>query len=146
MEKLFALAFLWAFGFIKSKAYSLCLDEMFLNTRDNELLIQLEECSDNYKDTFAQLNRFFKYEADNFDADLFGSILFQGLEKYYYTKTFDIAEYGKRCYKMWLLFPDNISTDEPFFTLNYADDCLSYGDEKQCRQLYENAFNYYKQS
>ena len=36
--------------------------------------------------------------------------------------------------------------EEPFFALCYADDCLSYGDEKQCRDLYEAALSYYDQS
>lgn len=36
-----------------------------------------------------------------------------------------------------------IKLEEPFYILSYADDCLGYGDEKQCRELYENALNYY---
>lgn len=35
--------------------------------------------------------------------------------------------------------------EEPFHILSYADDCLSYGDEKQCRELYESMFAFYEQ-
>ena len=29
--------------------------------------------------------------------------------------------------------------------LDYADDCLSYGDKEQCRKLYESAMSYYEE-
>lgn len=32
----------------------------------------------------------------------------------------------------------------PFYTLNYAGDCLSYGDEIRCCELYKCALNYYE--
>ena len=32
-------------------------------------------------------------------------------------------------YDLWKLLPDKINNEEPFYTLNYAGDCLSYGDE-----------------
>ena len=46
-------------------------------------------------------------------------------------------------YRLWTLLPKKIKLEEPFYILSYADDCLGYGDEKQCRELYENALNYY---
>ncbi len=39
--------------------------------------------------------------------------------------------------------PRDIGQKEPFLTLCYADDCLSYHDEEQCRKLYEKAMCYY---
>lgn len=47
-------------------------------------------------------------------------------------------------YDLWKLLPDKINNEEPFYTLNYVGDCLSYGDEIQCRELYECALNYYE--
>ena len=39
---------------------------------------------------------------------------------------------------------DKINNEEPFYTLNYAGDCLSYGDEIRCCELYKCALNYYE--
>ena len=47
-------------------------------------------------------------------------------------------------YDLWKLLPDKINNEEPFYTLNYAGDCLSYGDEIRCRELYKCALNYYE--
>lgn len=41
------------------------------------------------------------------------------------------------------LLPQETGQKEPFKALCYADDCLSWGDEKQTRELYEKAFQYY---
>ena len=57
--------------------------------------------------------------------------------------------YGRK-YKDALLHIHSIMNEsaldcEPFHILSYADDCLSYGDEKQCRELYESMFAFYEQ-
>ncbi len=67
------------------------------------------------------------------------------MNQVYKTNTLDIREFADRCYKMWTVLPKDISMQEPFHTLSYADDCLSYGDEKQTRELYEKAFDFYKE-
>ena len=51
--------------------------------------------------------------------------------------------FAKKMYSLWNKLPGFVDKEEPFFILCYADDCLSYGDEYQCRQLYEKAMNYY---
>ena len=66
----------------------------------------------------------------------------RALKPIYYES--DIVDFGNRMYELWNRLPDNISNAEPFHTFSYADDCLSYGNEKQCRELYEEAFNYYE--
>lgn len=40
--------------------------------------------------------------------------------------------------------PDSIGKKDPFYIFGYADDCLAYGDEQQCRELYERALDYYE--
>ena len=47
-------------------------------------------------------------------------------------------------YSLWESLPGNIQNIEPFFTLSYADDPLSWGDEEQTRNIYEYMLNYYK--
>ena len=49
-------------------------------------------------------------------------------------------------YELWNRLPKVIDEmEEPFHVLAYADDCLAYGDEKQCRELYESMFAFYEQ-
>lgn len=143
MESLFAYSYLWAWGFCSMQEYNTYLDSMFSKTPDDELLLELEECADNYKNTFARLKRYFEYEINGFDSDRFGKILFEGLETAYNSGFYDIVEFGKSCYKMWNMLPDFLNHEQPFYVLCYADDPLSWGDEKQTRTLYEDAFNFY---
>lgn len=145
MESLFAYSYLWAWGFCSTQKYNECLDKMFSDAPDNELLLELEECSNNYKDTFARLKRFFEYETDYFDSDKFGKILFKGLETAYKSRVYSLAEFGSRCYELWNTLPGFLNKQQPFWTLSYADDSLSWGDEKQSRILYEETFSFYEE-
>lgn len=145
MECLFAYTYLWAWGFCSMQEYNLYLDNMFSETPGNELLLELEECSDNYKNTFARLKRYFEYEANTFDTDKFGKFLFKGLEKAYHSDAYDIVEFGSRCYQLWKLLPGFIDHEQPFYVLCYANDPLSWGDEEQTRTLYRDAFSFYKE-
>lgn len=51
MECLFAYSYLWAWGFCSMQEYNVYLDRMFSETPDNKILLELEECSNNYKET-----------------------------------------------------------------------------------------------
>lgn len=64
MENLYAYSYLCIFGFYSMKEYDLQLDEMFSKESDNEILLELEECSNDYKNTFARLQKYFEYEVD----------------------------------------------------------------------------------
>ena len=50
---------------------------------------------------------------------------------------------GLYCIRKGRALPEKLAREEPFATLSYADDCLPYGDEAQCRRLYEAAFDHY---
>lgn len=56
----------------------------------------------------------------------------------------NIHEFAGRMYKLWKSLPDCLRYIEPFHTLSYADDPLSWGDEKQTREIYEELFKYYE--
>jgi len=145
VECLFAYAYLWAWGFCPIQEYNNHLDKMFLKAPDDEVLLELEESSSDYKKTFARLKRYFDYETNSFDSVKFGKVLFNGLEDAYKTDMFNIAEFGKRCYDIWKLLPNFLSEDQPFWTLSYADDPLSWGDEEQSRALFEAVFCFFKE-
>ena len=124
--------------------YIVHLDRLFSETPNNKILLELEECSNNYKETFARLIRYFEYETNTFDSYIFGKTLFNGLEIVYKSDVYTIAEFGKICYQLWNLLPGFLVQEQPFRTLSYADDPLSWGDEKQSRIMYEEAFRFYK--
>lgn len=97
MESLFAYSYLWAYGFCSIQEYNEHLDILFSLIPDNVVLLELEGCSSNYKDSFARLKRYFDYEINTFNTDNFGQVLFKGLEKAYRSGVYDIADFGKKC-------------------------------------------------
>ncbi len=139
MEELYVYALLYVIGFECWDDYSNKLHELFLNNPDNEVLLMLEE-QGNSKD--AMLHLLSEMEGSELDEKAFGSFLMDRISELY--QTMEITEFGKKMYKLWGFLPASIMQNEPFHTLSYADDCLSWGDEKQCRELYEKAMGYYK--
>lgn len=148
MEILFAYSCLWAYGFCSAQEYNIHLDAQFSESPDNDMLLELEYCSGNCKNTFARLNRYFEYETDSFSSYIFGRTLFQGLEAAYRaayrSETFNITDFSKRCDNLWGLLPENIMHDDPFIILSEVYDMLSWGGENESRSLYEEAFDFYK--
>lgn len=90
----------------------------------------------------AMLHLLSEMEESELDEKVFGSFLMNKISELY--QTMGITEFGRKMYKLWGYLPASIMENEPFHTLSYADDCLSWGDEKQCRELYEKAMGYYK--
>lgn len=81
-------------------------------------------------------------QTEPINRDVFGKLLMAALNPIY--EGSEIGDFGNRMYKLWQRFPSVIEYGEdPFYVFCYADDCLSYGDEKQCRKLYESALSYY---
>lgn len=56
----------------------------------------------------------------------------------------EIHSFAEKAYVAWNMLPKSIDQTEPFWTLSYADDPLSWGDEKQTREIYEKMFRYYE--
>ena len=146
MESLIAAAFLWYHDLGSCEEYNSLLDKKFLENPDSDILLELEWCSSDCDKTFGVVFGFWKYDYFQFfDTNIFGRYLFYGLEMVYKSDSISIAEFGSRCYQLWINLSNAfIGEIEPFFILSYADDCLSYGDEAQTRKLYEEAFSFYK--
>ncbi len=79
----------------------------------------------------------------NLDFERFGKILMSKL-KVVYVNCSDIKCFASQMYSLWENLPGNIQNIEPFWTLCYADEPLSWGDEKQTRNIYEHMLSYYK--
>ncbi len=139
-----ALCYIWAFGLSDKNDYVSELDRLFLENPEDDLLLKLEELDYDRAAAWARLG----WLADRLNIDVFGKELFAALEKVYRENRFPLAEFGSRCYELWRALPYHPYQYEhikPFDTLTYADDPLSYGDEGQSRDLYEAAFDYYKE-
>ena len=143
MEKLYAEFLLWINELNTNEKYESLLHEYFLSAPNDKVLLELEECSSDIRRTNAIFENFWDSEHKIFDVDIFGRSLFSELECIYKSNKFNIEEFAKRCYSLWKVLPSSINQIEPFWTLSYADDCLSWNDEMQTRSLYEEAFAFY---
>ena len=145
MEKLYAAFLLWLNALNTNEKYELLLHKYFLNTPNDKVLFELEESCSDIRRTNAILENYWNSENKILDADVFGEHLFSKLEFVYKSNKFVIEDFGKRCYSLWGYLPPHLQQKEPFWTLSYADDCLSWNDEAQTRKLYEEAFSFYRQ-
>lgn len=143
MEKLICKSLLWKVNLTNGEDYNTTLDNLFLENAD-DLLLELESCSSDCDATFDVLQRYWKYEIKAFSVDDFGKCLLEDLKTIYFSNTITVTEFGKRCYSLWQQLPSEIQMKEPFHMLSYADEPLSWGDERQTRKLYENLFDYYQ--
>ena len=144
MEKLICKSLLWKMELSNGEDYNTTLDKMFLENSNNDLLLELESCSSDSDATFDILQRYWKYKCGDFSVDDFGKCLLEDLKTVYFSNAFIIAEFGKRCYQLWQQLPSEMHTKEPFHTLSYANEPLSWNDEEQTRKLYEDLFDFYK--
>ncbi len=140
MEKLLVYAILLYEELITENEYNKWLDELFLNTPENDDLLYLEGETD-IKKAIIYVRTHIDYQ--NLDLEWFGRILMSKLERIYVNCS-DIKYFADRMYSLWESLPGNIQNIEPFWALCYADEPLSWGDEKQTRNIYENMLSYYK--
>lgn len=140
MEELFVYAILCVIGYDQYHAYKNALDRLFMDNPENDTYLGLE--GRGYKDailhTIATMNSY------PFNHDVFGKLLMRALKPIY--KQSALQDFAEKMYRLWKTLPDSIDYGEqPFYIFCGADDYLSYGDEKQCRELYESAMDYYEQ-
>ena len=140
MEELLVYAILLYEDLVTENEYSKRLDELFLNDPENEDLLYLEWETD-IKKAIIYIRTNIDY--NNLEIERFGRILISKL-KAVYVNCSDIKCFASRMYHLWESLPGNIQNIEPFWTLCYADDPLSWGDEKQTRNIYEHMLSYYK--
>ena len=139
MEELLVCVLLLCEGFDLAEEYRQKLDALFLSNPDDEFLLELEFRSSNIKESCLYLKAHFNCSA--FDRDQFGRFLMQQLSVLY--RENNLRYFADKMYSLWQNLPNGISHEEPFWTLCYADDPLSWGDERQCRELYEEMLGSY---
>ena len=140
MEELLVYAILLYEEFVTENEYNKRLDELFLNNPENDDFLYLEWETDITK-AILYVRTHIDYK--NLNIERFGQVLMSKL-KTIYVNCPDIKYFADRMYSLWESLPGNIRDIEPFRTLSYADDPLSWGDEKQTRNIYEHMLSYYK--
>ena len=140
MEELLVYAILLDEELVIENEYGKRLDELFLNNPENNDLLYLEWETD-IKKAITYVRTHIDYK--NFNLERFGRILMRKL-KMIYVNCSDIKYFANRMYSLWKSLPGNIQNIEPFWILCYADDPLSWGDEKQTRDIYEHMLSYYE--
>lgn len=140
MEELLVYTILLDEELVTENEYHKRLDELFLNDLENDDLLYLEWETD-IKKAIIYVRTHIDYK--NLDLERFGKILISKL-KAVYVNCSDIKCFASRMYGLWENLPGNIQNIEPFWTLCYADDPLSWGDEEQTRNIYEHMLSYYK--
>ena len=141
MERLFATALLCLEGFEVWDNYESELDKLFIEYSDSDELLYLESLTGK-KDII--LHTVTLMNSTQIDINSFGMILMAYLFREYQKDKAEINSFANKTYMLWHDLPSEIASIEPFHILSYADDPLSWGDERQCRELYEKAFNYYE--
>ena len=138
MEELFAYALLYSVGYDFWHLYSAQLDKLFLESPDNEEYLYLETLK---SPTNAALHLISVMSNASFDADIFGRTLMKLIAEVYSHS--DLPQFSRKMYLLWNSLPTALQDKEPFLPFCYADDCLSYGYQTQCRKLLEEAIHYY---
>lgn len=139
MEELFACALLLIVGFPVEQAYTDCVDTLFAKDPENDLLTTLI-WEQNLKNAVLRVQR--GIDPMRLNRERFGKCLMALLKQKYLACT-NYERFAQSAYSVWRLLPYEISKENPFFYLCYADDPLGFGDEKGSREIYEEAFNFY---
>jgi hypothetical protein len=144
MEELTVEAILGLLGYGSYEEYQRILNSLWETAPEEyePLLLELE--SRNYKDALIYLIHRSPVFSNSDRKAVFGKYLIQRLQTIYNQMT--LEEFGSLAYSVWGMLPGTINMEEPFYTLNYADDELSYGNDYSCRKLYQKMFKFYTQS
>ena len=143
MEALLADVLLWREGLMGAEECRAEVDRLFLEDPEDELLLELEWGFRDMKGLAARVWRYWGEHTGEFSAEAFGRVLMGRIREVYYGEGLDIRAFAGRMYSLWKGLPPWLQKTEPFWTLCYADDPLSWDDEAQTRALYENMLRYY---
>ena len=148
IEELYVWSILLKAGISDMEQYATWLDDIFLKAYKGDpsytLLLDLEFCSNDINKTLDAIDDSISIRVSSFDFDYIGSLLFKALEEVYSADTYDLQTLAAKAYYIWTRLPERVANNPPFFTLNYIDDPLDYGDEATTRDLFQSIFDYYR--
>ena len=140
MEFLYACCLLWALGFTAGESYANALHSSFRDRPESSTLFALEEAFPDAGRSLSLLEATCAAGGSGFSQAAFTKALFTGLRAVYTENHFALPIFGKKCYALWKALPSSLRDQEPFLTLSYAQDSLSWGDETAMRAHLEAAF------
>ena len=143
MEELLAYAILLYEDIVTEEEYQKRLDALFLEHPDDRILLDLE-CETDIQEAVIYIRTQLDYGYIGLHPETFGRTLMKKL-KDYYDRCTDLRQFGSKMHSVWESLPGRLYNQEPFWTLSYADDPLSWGDEEQTRSFYERMFAYYEE-
>ena len=141
IEMLLSCATLLSVGLMSDKEYNHLLDTLFMEMPKDDFLLDLEYVSSNINRTISVIHCYCSEHTVDYNA--FGQFLMNDLKKAYLNDSVDIEDFAAKVYTIWRNLPSTIQPVEPFWTMCYADDPLSWGDKEQTRALYEKMFSFY---
>lgn len=133
-EKLVLWGVLLASGIASLEEYNAFLDDLFLENSEDELLLALEICSQNKKDTVARL-----LAIEPLDRESFARQLFADLEARYRREDRTLEQWNDMMQRVWKVLPD-WQYEDPFYQLSYVGDEAEFRGEKDVREAYERMF------
>ena len=141
MEELLAYTILLYEEIVTEEEYQERLHALFLAYSHDRTLLDLE-CETNIQEAVIYIRTRADYGYLGLHPETFGRALMEKLREYYARCT-DLRQFGSKMHSVWESLPGRLYNQEPFWTLSYADDPLSWGDEEQTRSFYERMFAYY---
>jgi len=138
---IFAYAILMDVELMSNTEYDECLDVLFMNTPDDDLLLELELCSSDIQKAIKLI--YAHCMAHPPDYSVVGRILTSKAKQVYYQSGMTLNAFCEKMHSLWKALPQEIDMDDPFHILSYADEPLTWDDVEQTRDLYETFFNYY---
>lgn len=144
MEELLACVLLCGEGLLPWEVYQEKLDARFLEDPDNNLLQELEWNAGDWKGAYARIREYWGDHAGSIRMEVFGRFFMARLGEIFRREDLDFRWFGPRMYTLWKNLPPWLQDVQPFWTLSYADDPLSWGDVEQSRRIYREMLEYYE--
>ena len=142
-ETLLACILLVDAGFIDKSEYIKHLDGLFLETSDDDLLLELERQISDYQKSKKMIVDYFS--ENKIDYSIFGKYLLEKLRNRYLLHDLSLELFSSKLLNIWGNLSMDISTKQPFWSMSYIGEPLTWGDVKQTRELCEKMFDYYTQ-
>ncbi len=144
MEELLACVFLYREGLLPEEDCRKKVDELFLADPENDFLLELEWNLQSMKEVGVRVWVYCGAHRAALSDEVFGRFLMARLREVYQQEGLDLYTFARRMYSLWKGLPPWLQNVQPFWTLCYADDPLSWGDEAQTRELYQRMLDYYE--
>ncbi|MCL2225909.1 MAG: hypothetical protein FWB96_13150 [Defluviitaleaceae bacterium] len=142
IEILLAYIILVDVGLVDIVEYENKLNELICKSHDDELLLELVWC---FSDIQKAKGLIFNYcERYELNIDSFGEFLMKRLKMVYLQSDIDLHEFSSKVILAWGKLPERITQVEPFWSMSYAGEPLSWGDVQQTRKLFEEMFDFYE--